>query len=379
MDENGVQAITIYQFIGGSLASAIDTYITPATGRLIDALAVSAGTFIYIYLWCFFAAILFGLTQRPMTDLARVGFRYILVGSIALTPTMYDSTVVGFFSGLEADLVGIMAGTDGDATSIYQVLDATFQKALGLLVVCYDRANALGWRDYDMVLLWRGTGLLIGVAAGGLTLIGAIAIIVAKLMLHILFAIGPLFIFCIIFPPLGRFFDGWVASVLNKVLVTVFVGVTMTFALAMFSSYIDGVSFDGVRLPDGSIEEQNPAIVLLLIALVATALGFVVHAAKSEAASLAGGLAMSAITLRQSAQMAMSPISNTASAARAANDAANPRSTRRDLESGIPITARRLDHLAAGNTWANPKYAQEIARNAGRHWARASGGSAKKG
>jgi len=363
--------VNVYQGLGGAIASGIGTYVTPATGRLIDALAVSLGVFLYLYLWLFFAAILFGLTQRPMGDLGRVGFRYVLVGAIALTPVMYDSTVVGFFSGLETDLVMIMTGAEsGEVTSIYQVLDETFATGLDLLVACFDRAKALGWRDLGMILMWQGSGIVIGVAAAGLTAIGAITIIVAKLLLAVLFAVGPLFIVCIIFPALGRFFDAWVAAVLNKVLVIVFTAVTMAFSLAMFSRYLEGVSFEG---------EQNPVLAALLIVVIATSLGFVVHALKGEAASLAGGLAMSAITLRQSAQMAMSPISNTSGAMSAARNAVDPRSTRRDLESGMLVTAPRSHHLAAGNSFASPADAQHDARNAGRHGARASGGSAKKG
>lgn len=52
----------------------------------------------------------------------------------------------------------------------------------------------------------------------------------------------------------------------------------------------------------------------------------------------------------------------------------NAPSTRRDMQSGMTVTAGR-NHLVAGNTVRNHAYRQHVMQNVGKHWGRAKGGT----
>jgi len=74
----------------------------------------------------------------------------------------------------------------------------------------------------------------------------------------------------------------------------------------------------------------------------------------------------------------MSPVSASMQAVRGTGNKANPMTTRRDMQSGMMVTARRGNHLVAGNTMWNPAYRQHVMSNMGKNWGNASGGSVKK-
>ncbi|MCP1400988.1 hypothetical protein [Achromobacter insolitus] len=77
---------------------------------------------------------------------------------------------------------------------------------------------------------------------------------------------------------------------------------------------------------------------------------------------LAGGIAFDAVTFRSMAQ----DIGNVV----------NSRTTRRDMQSGVMVTACRTNHMIAGNTMWNPAYRQQVLQNMGNSWGPATGSSA---
>lgn len=53
----------------------------------------------------------------------------------------------------------------------------------------------------------------------------------------------------------------------------------------------------------------------------------------------------------------------------------NPKTTRRDMQSGMMVTAGRTNHMIAGKTMWNPAYRQHVLQNMGKNWGPATGGS----
>lgn len=53
----------------------------------------------------------------------------------------------------------------------------------------------------------------------------------------------------------------------------------------------------------------------------------------------------------------------------------NPKTTRRDMQAGMMVTAGRTNHMIAGNTMWNPAYRQYVLENMGKSWGAATGGS----
>ena len=51
------------------------------------------------------------------------------------------------------------------------------------------------------------------------------------------------------------------------------------------------------------------------------------------------------------------------------------KTTRRDMQSGMMVTAGRTNHMIAGNTMWNPAYRQHVLQNMGKNWGPTKGGS----
>ncbi|WP_223850483.1 hypothetical protein [Bordetella hinzii] len=75
----------------------------------------------------------------------------------------------------------------------------------------------------------------------------------------------------------------------------------------------------------------------------------------------AGGIAFDAVRFRSMAQ--------------GIGNVVNPKTTRRDMQSGMMVTAGRTNHMIAGNTMWNPAYRQHVLHNMGKNWGPATGGS----
>ena len=104
----------------------------------------------------------------------------------------------------------------------------------------------------------------------------------------------------------------------------------------------------------------------------------VLYTIHNYAAQLAGGISTSAITLGMMLAGASGLASGTGRSVRGLHNIINPRSTRRDMESGMMVSGRRADHLMAGNSMVNPAYRQHVMQNMDNHWGRAKGGTIKE-
>jgi len=176
----------------------------------------------------------------------------------------------------------------------------------------------------------------------------------------VLFAVGPLFIFLLMFPITARFFESWFAQVFNFILNVVIVTVVLSFAMVAFSGFVSEANLLGD-------ESLNPIRASFEIVIITIVLGIILWQSRNLASGLAGGVSLASMSLRQLVQ----PF-------RAAHNAVDPRSTRRDLQSGHMVTARRHNHMIAGNTAVNPAYRQHVMQNLFKNWGRSSGGNVKR-
>ncbi|RMO95426.1 hypothetical protein ALQ30_200177 [Pseudomonas syringae pv. persicae] len=148
---------------------------------------------------------------------------------------------------------------------------------------------------------------------------------------------------------------------------------TYVIRIALISAVL-GLAFKGfegivskINLDD---PEQNPLFTSLLLITFTLVMFWLLKEANDIAGALAGGANSAALTLRGMAAAAATPF-------RAIANAVNAPSTRRDMESGMMVTAGRTNHMIAGNTMWNPAYRQHVMQNLGKNWGRARGGSIK--
>jgi type IV secretion system protein VirB6 len=356
----------VFQFIGETVKNATDVFVEPAASNLMLALQMVLLTGVTLYITLTGYAISTGAVESSFWTFVKQCIKIIIIAFFALTVDGYIGGVMNAISGLEEGLAQAMNKESGAApVSIYETLDKSLNKGFESVGTCFERAD-----DADSIgsaLGWVIAGVVVAIGTVLVALLGGAVVIVAKFSLAIMFALGPLFIAALMFPATARFFDSWFSQVMNYVVTIVIIAIVMTFAMEAFDEFINGADFSGD-------DESNPMFVALQIAAVTGVLCWIILQATGMASGLAGGISMAAMSVRH----LMSPISGSLKAAKTAGNIVNPMTTRRDMQSGMMVTARRANHLLAGNTVLNPAYRQHVMQNLGKNWGRATGGSIKE-
>lgn len=360
----------LFRYIGGTVQNATDAFVQPAAANLMSALQglVLTGVTLYITLIGYFA--MTGAVETPLKTLIKQLFKIAFISSLALTADVYMSYVVAGIQGLESGLAEALSrsSTPTDAPlTIYQILDQSLGRGFAIVMQCLQKADEAGY-SFGTVLSWWGAGIIVGIATVLVAGLGGGIIIVAKFSLAVLFALGPLFIVALMWPVTARFFDSWFSQVMNYVITIVIMAFILSFAVSAFDEFISRANFSG----DG---EYNPMYSSLQIVLLTGLLCWIISQASSMASGLAGGVSSAAMGIRH----LLMPVTKAMDMGKSTKNFVNGPSTRRDLESGMMVTAGRANHLIAGNTVWNPAYRQHVMNNIGKNWGRASGGSVKKG
>lgn len=350
---------TIFQFIGGTVTNATNAFVGPAAGNLIAGLQGLTLSLVTLYILMMGWAVIMGQVQEPIKKVLTQWFKIIVITAFVLTADTYAFWVVESFNALEQKLANAMNIGSPDATSLYAILDQTVGKGVELASLCLQNSDDAGW-NLGSVAGWMLASVVVAFGTALVAVFGGATLIVAKFALAIMFAFGPFFILLLMFPVTARFFDAWFSQVMNYTLLAVIIALIMSFAMAAFGAMIGGADLSG----SGDV---NPLMVSVQIFILSFVLVFIIQQSLGMAAGLAGGLSMSALT----AAHMLTP-------ARIVRNAADPVTTRRDMQSGMLTTARRSNHLIAGNTALNPAYLQNITQQAGKNWGRAKGGKVKQ-
>lgn len=356
----------VFQFIGETVKNATDVFVTPAATNLMFGMQMIALTGVTLYITLTGYAIATGAVESPFWTFVKQCIKIIIIAVFALTVDGYINGVMNAIGGLETGLSDAMASSGKPSKSIYQVLDQSLGKGMEIVGQCFQKADEAGW-SIGSALGWIIAGGTVAAGTILVAMVGGATVIVAKFSLAIMFALGPIFIMCLMFPITARFFDSWFSQVMNYVLTIVIMAIIMTFAMKSYDVFIAGADFSGSG-------DSNPMFAAMQIGALTGVLIWIILQATSMASGLAGGISMTAMSIRHM----MMPVTGSSKTAKGFGNMANPITTQRDMQSGMMVTAGRLNHMAAGNTAWNPAYRQHLMQNMGKNWGRASGGSVKK-
>jgi len=361
----------IFQFIGQTITNATNVFVQPTVSNLMLELKMTALAGVTLYIVITGYAISTGSIESPFWTFAKQCLKIIIITFFALTADGYINGVMEAINGLENGLSQVVCKSNninGQQLSIYELLDQSLDKNFEIVEYCWKRADTAGLIHIFSALGWLLAGLIVAISAVYVNVLGGTTIIVAKFSLMVMFALGPLFIMCLMFPITARFFDNWFSQVMNYILTIVIMAIVMAFAIKAYDAFIGGTNFS-------DIGDVNPITVALQVCALSGVLGWIISQAGGMASGLAGGLSMAAMTVGQFA----APVLSSMSAAKKTGNIINPQKTRRDMTSGKIVTASRASHLLAGNTMLNPAYRQSVKENLTNNWGKAKGGDLEKG
>lgn len=359
--------VMLFQFVGNTVDTALNTYVQEASGKVIidfTFIAITATALLYTFNGYM---LIIGKGEQSAEQFFVSMGKFLLISAFAMSATNYLHWVVSAINGLETGITAAFSlGTNSDPTNVYQVVDSSITKGWNLAADLWDKAGNAGITHIGMAIGQYIEAFIIALATIIIALPAGAMIIVAKAVLSLMLGIGPLFIMLLMWGPTRAFFDRWFSVVVTAILQIALLAAVLSFAIKAFMAFVNPIDLDN--------SQQNPLFASLELLVVAFIMMYVLYRVNDYAAQLGGGLSSQAITFGQMLGRASGMVNAPNRAGRVANDMLNPMTTRRDLESGMMVTARRFNHLAAGNTVVNPAYRQHVMENLTRNWGRKRGG-----
>lgn len=250
-----------------------------------------------------------GNLDDPIQDFLTRMLLWAVVLTFGMNISYYSNHVPPFFNGIGNEIASAINGTPTTGTA----LDSVATKYLGYCADLWD--NATGVEGTVEAVIWIAG---IFVAAMLLLAISAAYIILAKVALAILLAIGPFFISMALFPATRKFFDAWLGQCLNYVFLTV---------LFSFAGNIQ-VNIINHMIANAGGSPLAYAVIFRIIGMAVIFI-FVLLNLPSLASALAGGVGISSMVGK-----AMMPLSLLARGSGAG--------------SSSPVRGGSISHAAAG-------------------------------
>ncbi|HVO19906.1 MAG TPA: type IV secretion system protein [Anaeromyxobacter sp.] len=281
----------------------VASFVSEVSSRVILAITpvVTAAMTLWLLYWA--VLVLRGSVREPVQDLLWRLVRSGAIVSLALSAGYYQGTVAELVRTAPEDLAAAILGDEAElytvgpagevplvigqeATGPGALIDRAAGKGLAAAVEALHQGGVL---TEDGVVFYV-FGLLILLATVGLVSTGAATILVAKVVLGVLVALGPLFIAALLFDSTRRFFERWVAMVVTYGLLLVLFAALFSFTLGIFAHYVAQVRFDGTVNVGYAIAG---ALAITVVSML------VLREAKILAMGLAGGLSLPALLQRR--------------------------------------------------------------------------------
>lgn len=183
---------------------------------------------------------------EPLSDLIKRFIRYAAIIGIAGAGGLYQTDLAHMALSLPDELSSqlYMGGSGVSSDSMGSVIDSAATKGGVLAQEAFDNVGLSG---EGFASLYIGVHVLVSTFV--LCGIGSAFILMAKLMLAIIVAFGPLFIFALMFDGTKQLFTPWIGALLNYVLVAVLVTSIFSIMNTFYEQVLTGaLSDDDVSL-----------------------------------------------------------------------------------------------------------------------------------
>ncbi len=296
------------------VSGVLTTYVSDTSSNIVGGFSGVATTLVMIYVMLWGWSMMRGIISEPVTDgIGRIVRLAIIVG-LATNVGLYNSYFSDFLWNTPEALASLIASGNSDSTTNANFLDTLFGKMydFGKLYQEKGLASPGLLPDYGMIaaawVVW-----LFGIVT---TLYAAFLLVLSKIALAVLLAVGPIFILATIFEGTKRFFDVWIGQALNFVFLVMLAAATIKLLFAIISMYLDAV-FGAYAAAGGS--DPNYSEIFPMLALSAIGVLALVQM-PSIASSLGGGVAVSTLgAVRWSYAKASGGVSGALSATRPTN------------------------------------------------------------
>jgi type IV secretion system protein VirB6 len=338
--------LQIFGFLSDGLDSALDKFVMTSVNQLMSYLSpvVEAGLAIYIVYYGYL--VMSGKIETPFQDAMLKMVKIVFIATIATVPGNYYTYVYGFMQDFQNLLVhalnnfgGNVAGSD----TVVQVLDQQF--SAGMLLVS-QAAEHISIHS----LSWIFVTAAIAVTITALFFVAAGLVFLCEIGIAIVAALGPLFVLCLLFPPLANYFDKWLSTFVTLIITTVIAMVSTVVCMRFFQGIVEPANF--------AAPIDNPMMTSLQIMIAGFVMMFLLKQVPHIANSLAGGVGLHGMELstmlspaKQTYRQVVKPLGNKIEKFR--DERAQYSAGKNSIEPDLPVSPRLTGYGGAAGSYRN--------------------------
>lgn len=247
--------------------ASVDCQVGAAVAQSYARLFGTGGLFAAVLtalLTVYVAVIGYGLiTGRGGLSLAGLAPKVVTIGLVLTLATSwpaYETLVTGLLVNGPDQIASNLSGDSGHAGAAFaERLDGLFDRFADLAKTIGDDKTAGGGpvnAHVAAILVWVSALILLLGTAG--------ALVLTRIVLAVLLAVGPVFVVFALFRPTRGLFDGWLRTACLFALAPMLTVLAGSGALALLEPLLDAIADD----PQGAVSQVRPIVELFLGAMV---------------------------------------------------------------------------------------------------------------
>ncbi|WOP50650.1 type IV secretion system protein [Xanthomonas euvesicatoria] len=276
--------LTVFSYIFSEFETVLNSYISQKSADIIQTISPVAWTMLAIYFVLWGISNLRGLIDEPITDGLMRLIKLSVIFGIALNVGRYQGNVVDFFmktpDALSNSLVFGNTTAESGENSTFKTLDNLLNKTIDVANKAYNRMSVLSPGQSVGLAISANLIMFFGLL---FTIVAGIMIVIAKVSMSLMLAIGPLFILMAMYKATQTFFDKWLSYVITAML-------TLVMVLAVCSLFFGMV--DQALGQAANVIDTSPFEAVATIAVMGVACTILLFSAAGIASQLGGGISL---------------------------------------------------------------------------------------
>lgn len=268
--------MAIYTDIFNEVDTVLTTYVFSTSSTVITNVTPLFTSLLIIWIGIWGILLMFGKSEATLQEaffrILRIGFIFTLGLSIGT----YSAVVVDFIFGWPEEIVGWITGNP--SSNLAATIDLLMDSMIAIVTSAWKKAGIFdgNFGYYLIALIVGGFAVVISVTL-------AFLILLSKIILSVLLAVGPIFIILLLFNTTQKFFESWLAALMNYGFLLLLSVLVALLIISVINTIVAGLG-----TPD-TIATVYGAMKVSIILLLST---LVLRQTPQLAANLGGGIAI---------------------------------------------------------------------------------------
>jgi len=225
------------------------TFATDVSKNIMTSITPIVSVGLTLSFMCYGLLIIYQMVEQPIMDFLLRSVKVAVISAIALTAGLYQDNIAEIIQKTPDQLATLLMTSDKQDQKASDLLDSAAGAVMQIVGDGFEKSGI--FTNQGLVLVF--CSVIIMFSAGILLSIGGALILLAKVALSILAALGPLFIASLLFKTTSRFFEIWMNQIITYGLMTVIFAAIFGLLISILKTYTEGLIFDGVTHIAGAV------------------------------------------------------------------------------------------------------------------------------